>query len=433
MALPIFIRFAASICGVILILSGTSVEDARAQMSPDVLHGVPSSYALVSVLNVQHFVQSPFYSKLEQGTPTIGVMADCLAAMARYTGVDPAKEVSYLLVANKQGYADTISSLLVATGRFNKKQIARHVRAQSVRPDAVYRGVKLMDVTVLNSNKDPIPLRIGMPSDNEIVLGMDIYVREYLDAKAGTLMNIQSNSVMAPLIGAAPHGESLWYVGTSKNGLAIAPAPIPTGPYTAAQTVAGAFSIANAVAGRISVTLLNPNTAARILKVHEKIAAVGRMLEGPDAGLKLLGEGVTAGQNGSQLLLNINYQPEDLVRVWKWCTQRAEAVQNRNTKTDVPRPAFGAPGVEYPEILFNPLPPYTEQARKERIQGKVVLRFVIRKDGTADSFQVVQSLGGGLDESAIKTIFTRWRFLPCLRDGVPIDIVADSETVFRLH
>jgi TonB family protein len=87
---------------------------------------------------------------------------------------------------------------------------------------------------------------------------------------------------------------------------------------------------------------------------------------------------------------------------------------------------------KYPVMLVNPLPPYTEEARKMRIEGMVVLQATIRKNGRVDSFKVAKGLGYGLDESAINTIATKWRFKPGILNGYPVDVTANIEVRFRL-
>jgi general secretion pathway protein G len=89
-------------------------------------------------------------------------------------------------------------------------------------------------------------------------------------------------------------------------------------------------------------------------------------------------------------------------------------------------------GVSTPTLLNNPLPPYTEEARKARIEGIVLLQAIIRKDGTVDSFKIVKGLGYGLDDSAINTIATKWRFKPATLKGTPVDTIANIEVRFRL-
>lgn len=90
-------------------------------------------------------------------------------------------------------------------------------------------------------------------------------------------------------------------------------------------------------------------------------------------------------------------------------------------------------GVKPPEAIFQPLPAYTEEARKARAEGIVTIQAVIRRDGTVDSFRVVRGLGYGLDESAINTIATKWRFKPGTLNGQPVDVQANIEVSFRLY
>ncbi len=90
-------------------------------------------------------------------------------------------------------------------------------------------------------------------------------------------------------------------------------------------------------------------------------------------------------------------------------------------------------GVKPPVVLLQPLPAYTEEARKARAEGIVLIQAIIRKDGTVDSFKVLRGLGYGLDESAINTIATKWRFKPGTYNGNPVDVQANIEVSFRLY
>ncbi len=90
-------------------------------------------------------------------------------------------------------------------------------------------------------------------------------------------------------------------------------------------------------------------------------------------------------------------------------------------------------GVAAPIPITQPLPLYTEEARKARVEGIVLLQAIIRKDGSVDSFKVIRGLGYGLDESAINTIATKWRFRPGTLNGRPVDVQANIEVTFRLY
>jgi TonB family protein len=90
-------------------------------------------------------------------------------------------------------------------------------------------------------------------------------------------------------------------------------------------------------------------------------------------------------------------------------------------------------GVTAPVALERPLPAYTEEARKAHAEGIVVLQGIIRKNGSIDTLKVLKKLGYGLDESAMKTIASEWHFKPGLRNGAPVDVLADIEISFKFY
>lgn len=90
-------------------------------------------------------------------------------------------------------------------------------------------------------------------------------------------------------------------------------------------------------------------------------------------------------------------------------------------------------GINLPKILYKPSPAYTQEARDAKIEGSVVLEVIFRKDGKIDSFKVLEGLGHGLDESAIRTIAEEWRFQPGTLNGKPVDVKANIEISFRFY
>lgn len=88
-------------------------------------------------------------------------------------------------------------------------------------------------------------------------------------------------------------------------------------------------------------------------------------------------------------------------------------------------------GVSQPVPIYDPDPPYSEQARKAKYQGTVVLSIVVDAQGAVHDAHVVKPLGLGLDEEAVKTIQT-WKFKPAERNGVPVPVRILVEVTFRL-
>ena len=94
-------------------------------------------------------------------------------------------------------------------------------------------------------------------------------------------------------------------------------------------------------------------------------------------------------------------------------------------KKDVPPPQTPV------EILFKPKPEYTEEARKLKLEGEVLLRVLFSAGGEVRVLEVVRGLGHGLDESAFRAA-QQIRFKPALRDGQPADSTATVHILFQL-
>jgi len=89
-------------------------------------------------------------------------------------------------------------------------------------------------------------------------------------------------------------------------------------------------------------------------------------------------------------------------------------------------------GVSAPTIIKKVDPQYSEEARKARYQGTVVLEAIVQKDGSVQIVRVVRSLGFGLDEKAIEAL-RQWRFSPAKQNGVPVPVALNIEVNFNLR
>ena len=88
-------------------------------------------------------------------------------------------------------------------------------------------------------------------------------------------------------------------------------------------------------------------------------------------------------------------------------------------------------GTSIPRIISNPDPEYTEAALKAGVHGSVIIRLNVGKDGNVRDLRVLNGLGYGLDESAMKAVQS-WKFEPALRDGIPFDCAVAVELDFPL-
>jgi TonB family protein len=84
-----------------------------------------------------------------------------------------------------------------------------------------------------------------------------------------------------------------------------------------------------------------------------------------------------------------------------------------------------------PTILYMPKALYTEDARRNRIEGTVVLNVVFAPNGAINSIRVVQGLPDGLTEKAIEAA-RKIRFQPAVNNGAPVSFRGDLSFTFVL-
>jgi TonB family protein len=87
--------------------------------------------------------------------------------------------------------------------------------------------------------------------------------------------------------------------------------------------------------------------------------------------------------------------------------------------------------VSAPVPIYKPEPAYSEEARKAKYQGTVVLWIVVDALGNVTDCKVVKPLGLGLDEKAVETVRT-WKFKAAQRNGTPVPVRVMVEVSFRL-
>lgn len=95
----------------------------------------------------------------------------------------------------------------------------------------------------------------------------------------------------------------------------------------------------------------------------------------------------------------------------------------------------GAPATsvdQQPVLLNNPQPRYTEEARKNKIQGTVLVRVLIGSDGAVKRVVVVRPLPDGLDEQAIQAAY-QLRFKPAMKSGQPVSFWKPVAIEFNLR
>jgi len=92
--------------------------------------------------------------------------------------------------------------------------------------------------------------------------------------------------------------------------------------------------------------------------------------------------------------------------------------------------------VKAPVAIYKPEPPYTPQARKDKVQGAVVAAVDVDARGNVVGVKLTavslsKDMGEGLDESVMQTLCT-WKFKPAMKRGKPVPVQVIVEVSFRL-
>jgi len=93
----------------------------------------------------------------------------------------------------------------------------------------------------------------------------------------------------------------------------------------------------------------------------------------------------------------------------------------------------GAAGsVSAPKALSHDDPEYSDEGRRSKHQGTVLVGLVVNENGDTEDLQIQRPLGVGLDEKTIAAV-KNWKFKPALKDGQAVPVAIMVETSFRLY
>jgi protein TonB len=89
-------------------------------------------------------------------------------------------------------------------------------------------------------------------------------------------------------------------------------------------------------------------------------------------------------------------------------------------------------GVSSPKCYYMPNPPFSEGARKSKLNGTVSVEAVINSEGRLEQERIIRGLPDGLNETTIATMKT-WKCNPALKDGKPVPTLVKFDVSFRLY
>jgi protein TonB len=88
-------------------------------------------------------------------------------------------------------------------------------------------------------------------------------------------------------------------------------------------------------------------------------------------------------------------------------------------------------GVSAPQLLFAPEPEFSEEARKAKASGNVLVSLIVDQQGRPQSVRVLRGVGMGLDEKAIEAV-KQYKFKPAKEAGRPVAVQMNVEVEFQI-
>src|SRR5690606_17454420 len=76
---------------------------------------------------------------------------------------------------------------------------------------------------------------------------------------------------------------------------------------------------------------------------------------------------------------------------------------------------------------------YPEKARERGITGRVLLNFIVEKDGEISNISVIQGIGGGCDEEAVAVMAKAPKWLPGEQNGEKVRVQCTIPITFALQ
>jgi protein TonB len=90
------------------------------------------------------------------------------------------------------------------------------------------------------------------------------------------------------------------------------------------------------------------------------------------------------------------------------------------------------PGDKPPVAIFSPSAEFSDEARRMKYGGVVLLSLIVTEEGLPADIQVLRPLDHGLTEKAMDAVW-QYKFQPAIRDGVPVAVRITIEINFHLQ
>lgn len=88
-------------------------------------------------------------------------------------------------------------------------------------------------------------------------------------------------------------------------------------------------------------------------------------------------------------------------------------------------------GVSAPVLIYSVEPEFSEEARKAKVAGNVLVNLYVDQRGLPSHVHVIRGVGMGLDEKAVEAV-RQYRFKPAMENGKPVLVELNVEVNFQI-
>jgi protein TonB len=88
-------------------------------------------------------------------------------------------------------------------------------------------------------------------------------------------------------------------------------------------------------------------------------------------------------------------------------------------------------GISSPIPIYTVEPEFSEEARKAKVAGNVLVNLWVGTDGLPSHVHVIRGVGMGLDEKAVEAV-KQYRFKPAMENGKPVLVELNIEVNFQI-
>jgi protein TonB len=88
-------------------------------------------------------------------------------------------------------------------------------------------------------------------------------------------------------------------------------------------------------------------------------------------------------------------------------------------------------GVRAPVVLSAVDPEFSEEARKQKFSGNVLVGLIVDEQGNPTHVRILRGVGLGLDEKAMDAV-RQYKFKPATKDGRPVKVELSIDVRFEI-